>query len=180
MTHVNNILNATTLSNGNKNRLVVCGRSDRLHAVETFVQTLGDLCRENTALSLGVQAFEERETRRVSGISLVERCDLLNGDMLVTLDVLRVGVDLLGCGIVVLVRVGKETGLEVLLRELYGEALVGLDLASVDGEDELAGRHVCLGGDDAHGCGVARASLDLLAVCQGETLVLAKVDEVVL
>ena len=80
---------------------------------------------------------------------------------------------------VVLLRVDEVTGLEVLDCHLDGKGGVGSDLTVVCGEHKFGGGHDCLGGDGAHGRGVAGATLNLLPV--GKRLVdrQAEVDEVI-
>lgn len=156
------------LSNGNESGLVVGGSDDGGHAVHTSGKAIGDISREDATLSNTVDTLEEIELGRVERGGLVQSSHLLDDDVLVTNDVLRGGVDLLGSGVVGRLGVGEVASDKVVLSELNGEALALFDLPSVLGECELAGRHVGLKTNLAHRGGVAETGCDLFAGGQRE------------
>lgn len=88
-------------------------------------------------------------------------------------------VDLLRSGVVVRRRVHEVAELEVL--NIHDDVKVGVrgDGTKVGRVGELRGGDVAAGGDDTHGCGVARTGGDLLAVGDREVGGGAEVDEVV-
>jgi hypothetical protein len=91
---------------------------------------------------------------------------------------LPVLAELDGCGIVRLVGVGEETGVDAVDVELDGEGLVGFDLPKVLRRVELGAGNVLRRGDLTNGSGVARATSELLTIGNC-ALADAKVDEVV-
>ncbi len=126
-----------------------------------------------------VKTLEEGEDLGVGRRRLAERSELLDDDVRVA-DDLALGVELLGRGEVVLVRIHEVTSLHVGDGHGNCERSVRGDGVTVCGNDEFCGGHVAHGRDGAHWRRVARASRDLLAVRDG--LVghgKAEVDEVV-
>lgn len=146
--------------------MVSCG-VDRRDLVNTSWETVRDISSENTTLSGSVKTLEEGEHLGVGWGGLVEGLELLNDDVRVALD-LSLAVELLGRGEVVAVCVDEEAGLHSTDGHGDGELLVGLDGITVLGVGELRRGHVVSRGEDTHGCGVARTTLDLFTVGDGE------------
>jgi len=88
-------------------------------------------------------------------------------------------VELLGGRKVVGLGVGEETCLHAPDVQLNSKCLVSLDGGEVLGETELGGGHVVGGGNGTNGDGVARPTLDLLAIGNGGVHGCAEVDVVV-
>jgi len=102
--------------------------------------------------------------------------NLLNDNVIVSND-LPIAAQLLRRSIVSVGSVGEDTGLHALRIQDNRECGVGSDVTIIGGELKLAGRHVIDTGYITHGRRVTRASLNLLAICEG--LALAEVDEIV-
>lgn len=83
----------------------------------TLVGTRGETTRDNSCQraihSRSIEPFEKRELLRIRNRSIRKRGDCLARDMIVTND-LASGVELLGCGKVGSVSVGKITSLHAL------------------------------------------------------------------
>jgi len=124
------------LSDGGDNRLMIRSCIDGRELIKACGKTVGDISSEFTAHSGGIQALEESERFGIGGSGLVERGELLDNDMRVTLD-LTLCVELLGCGKVVLLCVDEETSLHVLDLHLDREWLIGFQSPKVLGEGEL-------------------------------------------
>jgi hypothetical protein len=166
------------LSDRNEHRLMVRRRVDTRKPVHTRGEPIRHVGRNDTILLRTVDALEERELVRVCRGRLVEGLELLDDDVRVA-DDLSLCVHLLGCGVVVGLRVDEVACLDVVERHLDRERLVGLDGPAVRREHELRGRHVRRRGDDTHRSRVAGTRLDLRAVRDGFVGRETEVDEVV-
>jgi len=133
---INGIVEGTMLSDGGDNRLMVRRCIDGRELIKACGKTVGDISSEFTARGGGIQALEESKLFRIGGSGLVERGELLDDDVRVTLD-LTLCVELLGCGKVVLLRVDEETGLHVLDLHCDREWRIGFHSPKVLGEGEL-------------------------------------------
>lgn len=133
---INRIIERAMLSDGGDNRLMVRRCIDGRELIKACGKTVGDISSEFTAHSGGIQALEESELFGIGGRGLVERSELLDNDVRVTLD-LTLCVELLGCGKVVLLRVDEETGLHVLDLHLHREWRISFQSPKVLGEGEL-------------------------------------------
>lgn len=173
---VNSIIDGSTLGNWHDDRLVVRSGGDGGHPVYTCRETLGDIGTELTTGSGSIETLEERKDTWVSGIRRLKGSDLFNDDVIVSDDLASI-VQLLRGSIVGVGSVGEGTGLHSPDVHDDGEWGVRLDIAAVGRELELHGRHVVDAGNITHRGGVARASLNLLAVCDG--LADTESDEVV-
>jgi len=98
--------------------------------------------------------------------------------MSVTDDV-ALGVDLLGRCIVIRLSINEIASLKVIDGHLDGEGSVGSEVLTIHRRLEFGTRHICRRSDDTHWSRVARARLDLLAICDGFVNGEAKVDKVI-
>jgi hypothetical protein len=165
---VNGIIDSSTLGNWHEHRLVICSGGDRRHPVCASRETLGDIGGELAVGGDTVETLEESENTRVAGLCRIEGCDLFNDDVVVS-DNLASVVQLLRCSVVGVGSVGEGTGLHSVYVHDNGEWGVRLDITTVGWELELDGRHVVDTGNITHRRGVARASFNLLAICDGLT-----------
>jgi hypothetical protein len=173
---VNSIVDRSTLCDWHDNRLMVRSGSDGRHPVGTSGETLGDVGSELSAGGNTIETLEEGKDTWVGGLRRVERCNFFNDNVVVS-DNLPSVVQLLRCGVVGVGGVGKGTGLHSVYVHDDGEWCVWLDVTTVKRELKLHGRHVVDAWNITHRCGVARATLNLLAICNG--LANAETDEVV-
>lgn len=167
------------LSNGNQDRDVVGRSVDGRELVNAFRKTVGHV-NGHVALIIrgGIDAHEERKTRRVRGIRRCDRAQLLDNKVRVSKDVVP-GIQLLWCTIVGCVRVGELARLEMSDRHRNLKRGVRLDCAQILGRDKLRGRHVCRRCDHAHRGIVAGTRWDLLTICKRQVNGQAEIDEVV-
>jgi hypothetical protein len=128
-------------------------RIDRRESVYTRRKTCRDVGGKLATDGSGVEPFEECEHAWVGGLGLLERCDFLDHDMRVTLN-LSLSVEYLGSGEVVLLSVDEESGLHVLDVHLNGEWSVGLKGAQVGWVHKFGRGHVVDGRDKTDGCGI--------------------------
>jgi len=164
---VNRVLGGSTLGNWHDNALVVRSSGDGRDPVYTSREAVSDDRREVAILVSGcVETLEESEDTRVCGLRRVKSVNLFNDDVIVSNDLSSI-VQLLGCSKVGGVSVGEVASLHSLRIQNNGEIGVGLNVTTVSGELEFAGRHGVDVGDITHRCRVARATLNLQAVCDG-------------
>ena len=173
------IVQCAVLCDSDESGLVVRRRVDRGDAVRTGGKTAGDISGEDAVLRGRVETLEEHELGRVRRRLAVQAGERVDDDVRVAVDVARRGVDLLGCGEVVLGRVHEIACDEVPDGHLDREVLVRGNGGAVLREHELGRGHVREGGDNAHWRGVARPGRDLQPVREGFLDGGAEVDEVV-
>ncbi len=172
------VIESTVLSNSDESRLVVGSGVNRRKTIGTSRETLGNIGSQNTTLSSSVKTLEVDKLGGVGRSGLRERLDGVDSNVRVADDITR-AIHLLRSSEIVGVRVHEVTRLEVLDLHRNGERSVGLNDLAVHWVRELGGWHLRLSGDNTHGCGVARARGDLLAVGDRELGGQAEVDEVV-
>lgn len=171
------IILGTALGNRHDDRLVIGSRS---HGAETVVasgQAALDIGRQQTiAVALVIDALEEDKLGRVKRLGRVGiTAGVLDSDVSVANDV-TVAVDILGSGVVGVVRVGKGTRRKVDHLDRDGEVGVGLEVVAILRGCEDTGNHVAGSRDVTHRDTVARPAFVLLTICQDQAL--TKVDEV--
>jgi len=173
---VNSIVNGSTLGNWHDDRLMIRSGGDGRHSVSTGGETLGDISGELATGSDTVETLEESKYAWVGGFCRVEGCDRFNNNVVVS-DNLASVVQLLRRGVVSIGGIGEGAGLHSF--DVHGDSEWGvrLDITTVGRELELDGRHVVDTGNITHRGGVARAGLNLLAICNG--LADTEADEVV-
>ena len=97
MTYVDHIIQSTVLSDGRKNRLVVCRGVDRSQTVDTRSETRSYGNAENAIRVRGsIDTFEECKLGGICSDGLIQTSDLLDDDVRVAND-LTGCVELLGC-----------------------------------------------------------------------------------
>ena len=190
--HVDRVVETTTLGDRTRDLLMVAGRVDTGNTVDTSWETVGDVCSQNAVFRGIVETLEESEDLGVQGFRRIERRHLLHGNVTVTLND-TVG-QLLRGAIVSVGRVSERPGDQVLDLEGDGELGIGGNGIKVLGGVEFGGRlpvtrendsqtkgrktyHVFNGRNITHGSRVARTCLDLFTVRKG--LADTEVDEVV-
>lgn len=134
--YVDRVVKCTTLSNRADDRRVVRICVDRRNPVHASWETTSDGRTQDAALSRCVQALEERKLGRVWNCSILERGDLLDGNMRVRNDN-TLAVELLRRRVIVGLRVDKVARGHVLHSQFYGKRLVGRDVLQVSRRDEL-------------------------------------------
>jgi len=173
---VNSIIYRSTLSNWHDNRLMVRGGADGRQPVGTSRETVGDIRSELAVGSSIIKTLEESEDTRVCGLCRVKGLDRFNNDVVVSDDLPSI-VELLRRSIIGVGSVSEGTGLHSSRIHDNSERSVGLDVTTIGRELKLDGRHIIDTRNIAHWCRVTRATLNLLAVCDG--LADTKADEVV-
>jgi hypothetical protein len=133
---INGVIERTVLGNRDNNWLMVRRRVDGRHLVDSRSETIGDNSRKTTVLSSLVQTLEEDELLGIGRSDLIQRLELLDNDMGVTLNLTLI-VQLLRSGEIVGLGVNEESGLHLLNGHLDGERLTGFDGSEVAGIDEL-------------------------------------------
>lgn len=97
MTYVDHIIQSTVLSDGRKNRLVVCRGVDRSQTVDTRSKTRSDGNADNAIrVRRSIDTLEECELGGVGSDGLIQTSDLLDDEVRVANDLTRC-VKLLGC-----------------------------------------------------------------------------------
>jgi len=173
---INSVIDRPALGNWHGDGLMVCSGADRRHPVCTSRESLGDIRSELAVDSSIVETLEERENTWVRGLRGVKRPNRFNDNVVVS-DNLPSVVQLLRCTKVGIGSVGEGASLHSLRIHDNGELGVSLDITTIGREFELDRRHIIDTGNITHRCRIARATLNLLAICDGLTD--AEVDEVV-
>lgn len=157
---------------------MVCCCVNRRQLVCASRKAFADISSQNTVLSCGVQAQEEREGGRISRSGLGQRGEFFDDYMRVT-DDLALAIELLRCSKVIGLGVHECTGLHTTDRHFDGEVLVSRYRSEILWEGKFGRRHRGGRRDLAHGRRVARSIFELLTVGDGLVRGETKVDEVV-
>jgi hypothetical protein len=166
---VDTVIQRTTLGNTSQSGHVVGSSVDREQPIDTWGNTLVNISGDDTIVIRGpVHTLEEGELGGVEWLSVVKALAGLNDNVGVANED-TVVVDFSRSSVVVGLRVGEETGLEVAELELDGEGLVGRDLAKVEWELEFGRGHAVLGENATLRDDVAGSRSDLLAISEGHT-----------
>jgi len=173
---INSVIDRSALGNWHENGLVVRSGGDGRHPVCTSRESLGNIRSELTIGSSIVETLEESKNTWVRGLRRAQGLDRFNYNVVVSDDLPSV-VQLLRCSIVGIGSVGKVTSLHPLRIHDNGKRGVSLDIAIIGRKLELDGRHVVDTRNVTHRRRVARASLNLLSICDG--LADTEVDKVV-
>jgi len=136
--HVDHVVEATTLGDRTESLLMVAGRVDGGNTVDTSWESLGNISGQDTVLCDSVETLEEIEDFGIQGLRRVERCQFLHSNVTVTLnDTID---QLLRSGIVSVGRIRERSGSQVEDLEGDGEWGVGSDGIEVLGGVEFGGR----------------------------------------
>jgi len=173
---VNSIIDGPTLGNWHDYTLMIRGGGYARQPVYPRGEAIGDIGSELVVYCSIVETFEESENTRVCGLRRLERLDPFNHNVVVA-DNLPSVVQLLRCSKVRRLSVGEFTGLHPLRVQDNGERGVGVNVTTVRRELKFAGGHVVNARNITHRRRVARAALDLQAICEG--LADTEIDEVV-
>jgi len=173
---VNSVIDGPTLGNWHDYTLMIRGGGYARQPVYPRGETIGDIGSELVVYCSIVETFEESENTRVCGLRRLERLDPFNHNVVVA-DNLPSVVQLLRCSKVRRLSVGEVTGLHPLRVQDNGERGVGVNVTTVRRELKFAGGHVVNARNITHRRRVARAALDLQAICEG--LADTEIDEVV-
>jgi len=150
--------------------------ADRRQPVSASREAISDIRSELAVGSSIVETLEESKDTWVCGLRRVEGWDRFNDNVVMSNNLPGV-VQLLRCSVVGVGSVGESTSLHSSRIHGDSELGVGLNITTIGRELELDGRHVVDTRNITHWCRVARATLNLLAVCDG--LADAKADKVV-
>jgi len=173
---VNGVIDGPTLGNRHENTLMVRSGGDGRDPVCTRRKATGDIGSELTVDSNIVETLEESKDPWICGLRRVKGWDRFNHNVVVS-DNLSTAVQLLGRSKVRRVGIGKVTGLHSFRIQGNSEWGVGVNVTTVGRELKLAGGHVVDTRNITHRRRVARATLNLQAICDG--LANTEIDEVV-
>lgn len=172
---VDAIIEGSVLSNGYHDGSMV-GR--RVHGAETVDTRRKTGCNIDTQYTIDgrcVDALEKGKDSWVRRLSVLERVDLLDGDVTMSNDI--VSLQLLRRAIVVLLGVDKVTGDHVLNVHGESELCIGWESAKVLGVADLGGDHVARRDNVSNRYTIAATLFELLTI--RKSLSVTKVDVVV-
>jgi len=141
------------LSNRDNEGLMVSGGIDGCESVYTNGKTRRNRGGKLATGSSGIETLEECEHLWVGGLGLLQRCNFLDYDVRVTLN-LTFSVENLRSSKVVLLSVNEKSSLHVLDVHLNSERCVGLNGAKVGWKHEFGRGHVVDRRNKPYGSGV--------------------------
>jgi len=136
--HVDYVVEATALGDRTESLLMITGRVDGGDTVDTSWESFGNVSGQDTVFRNTIETLEEIEDLGAQGLRRVEGCQLLHGNVAVTLND-TVDQLLRGC-IVSVGRIRERPGSQVANLEGDGEWGVGSDGIKVLGGVEFGGR----------------------------------------
>lgn len=147
---VNTIVETSVLSNGDDHRLVVRGRVDGADTVSSSWNTGCDISSNLTVDSRSVDTLEESELLGICDGGITQSVDFFDDDMGMT-DDLTLSRELLRSSKVILVRIHKVTGFQVIHVEFDRKLGVGGDGTHVGRESKLGTGHIADAGNCTDG-----------------------------
>jgi len=136
--HVDHVVEATALGDRTESLLMITGRVDRGNTVDTNWESLGNVGAQDTVFRNTIETLEEIEDLGVQGLRRVERCQLLHGNVTMTLN--NTADQLLRGGIVSVGRIRERPSSQVTNLEGDSKWSVGSDGIKVLWGVEFGGR----------------------------------------